>query len=81
MDNNDKNINSTEIKETKQGTSPLLRVTALIGVIAIIGLFVLAFIASLSDWENSFGITMGAISALIFVPIIIYLIKLFTGRN
>jgi len=80
MENKD-NKKSTDIKETKQGTSPLLRIVAMIGVIAIIGLFVLAFVASVSDWENSFGITLGAVSALIFVPIIIYLIKLFTGRN
>ncbi len=68
-------------KETKQGTSPLLRVAAMLGVLVIVGLIVLALVASLSNWENSFGIFLGALSASIFIPIVIYLIKLFTGRN
>ena len=68
-------------KETKQGTSPLLRVAAMLGVLVIVGLIVLALVASLSNWENSFGIFLGALSASIFIPIVIYLIKFFTGRN
>ena len=53
----------------------------MLGVLVIVGLIVLALVASLSNWENSFGIFLGALSASIFIPIVIYLIKLFTGRN
>ena len=83
MDKKDNNIvkKTEENKETEQKTSPLLRVAAMLGVIVIIGLIVLALVASLSDWENSFGIFLGALSASIFIPIVIYLIKLFTGHN
>jgi len=44
-------------------------------------MYVLSLVASLSDWENAFGIFTGALAATIFVPIVIYLIRLFSHRE
>jgi hypothetical protein len=38
-------------------------------------------VASVSDWDNSFGIFVGALAATIFVPIVIYLIRLFSNKD
>ena len=68
--------------ELKRGkTSMFTRIFAILGLIVIAGLYVLSLVASLSDWENAFGIFVGALAATIFVPIVIYLFKLFSNRD
>lgn len=72
-------VSNTEQKQQK--VSAFTRVFAIIGLIIIIGLYVLSLAAALSDWENAFGIFTGALAATIFVPIVIYLIRLFSHRD
>ena len=67
--------------EKTNGKSLFLRIFAIIGLIVIVGLYILSLVASLSDWENSFGIFAGALGATIFVPIVIYLIRLFSKKD
>ena len=67
--------------ETTAKTGMAARIFAIFGLVIIVGLYVLSLVASLSDWENSFGIFTGALAATIFVPIVIHLIKMFSGRN
>ena len=71
--------NKTELQHQK--TSAFTRIFAIIGLIIIAGLYILSLVAALSDWENSFGIFTGALAATIFVPIVIYLFKLFSNRD
>ena len=70
---------SSEIKHQK--TSAFTRIFAIIGLIVIAGLYILSLVAALSDWENSFGIFTGALAATIFVPIVIYLFKMFSNKD
>ena len=67
--------------EATEKTSMAARVFAIFGLVIIVGLYILSLVASLSDWENSFGIFTGALAATIFVPIVIHLIRTFSGRN
>lgn len=71
--------NTTDVPVNKHGT--FMRIFAIFGIVLILGLYLLSFIAAISDWENSFGIFTGALGASIFVPIVIYLIKLFSDKS
>lgn len=77
--------NKKNVPENKQeGTvkKPVfLQIFAIFGIVLIIGLYILSLIASLSDWENSFGIFVGALAATVFVPIMIHLIKIFLPKE
>ena len=73
--------NNEKPNPEKSGSGMFMRIFAIFGIILILGLYVLSFVASVSNWENSFGIFTGALGATIFVPIVIYLIKFFTSRN
>ena len=66
---------------SKQTTSPIVRILAILGILVIVGLYVLSFVASISNWDNAFNIFTGALGASIFVPIVIYLIRLFSNKN
>ena len=82
--NNDNNVNNKEMidqEQKQQKASAFTRIFAIIGLIVIVGMYVLSLVASLSDWENAFGIFTGALAATIFVPIVIYLIRLFSHRE
>ena len=84
-DNNQKdqdiNISIKTVKYKKSEHSIFLRIFAIIGLLAIVGLYILSLVAALSDWENSFGIFTGALAATIFVPIVIYLFRLFSKKD
>ena len=77
--------NKKNVPENKQeGTVKkpvLLQIFAIFGIVLILGLYILSLIASLSDWENSFGIFVGALAATVFVPIMIHLIKIFLPKE
>ena len=82
--NVNKQENTPENKSSElqhQKTSAFTRIFAIIGLIVIAGLYILSLVAALSDWENSFGIFTGALAATIFVPIVIYLFKMFSNRD
>jgi Na+/glutamate symporter len=81
INNNVKNIEMIDQEQKHQKASAFTRIFAIIGLIVIIGMYVLSLVASLSDWENAFGIFTGALAATIFVPIVIYLIRLFSHRE
>ena len=77
---NSKDAINTQNNTTKK-TGLFTRIFAILGLIVIVGLYVLSFVASVSDWDNSFGIFVGALAATIFVPIVIYLIRLFSNKD
>ena len=77
---NSKDTIKTSDNSTKK-TGLFTRIFAILGLVVIVGLYVLSFVASVSDWENSFGIFVGALAATIFVPIVIYLIRLFSNKD
>ena len=79
--NNVKNKEMIDQEQKHQKASAFTRIFAIIGLIVIVGMYVLSLVASLSDWENAFGIFTGALAATIFVPIVIYLIRLFSHRE
>jgi Na+/glutamate symporter len=81
INNNVKNKEMIDQEQKHQKASAFTRIFAIIGLIVIIGMYVLSLVASLSDWENAFGIFTGALAATIFVPIVIYLIRLFSHRE
>ena len=73
---------TTKTRENSSaGRSVFLRVFAIFGIVLIAGLYILSLIASLSDWENSFGIFLGALAATVFVPIMIHLIRIFMPKE
>lgn len=59
-----------------KGRMTLKRIAALICIIIILGLYILSFVAALSDWENRFAIFMATAACTIVFPIIIYIISL-----
>lgn len=81
INNNVKNKEMIDQEQMHQKSSAFTRIFAIIGLIVIVGMYVLSLVASLSDWENAFGIFTGALAATIFVPIVIYLIRLFSHRE
>jgi Na+/glutamate symporter len=81
INNNVKNKEMIDQEQKHQKASAFTRIFAIIGLIVIVGMYVLSLVASLSDWENAFGIFTGALAATIFVPIVIYLIRLFSHRE
>lgn len=81
INNNVKNKEMIDQEQQHQKASAFTRIFAIIGLIVIVGMYVLSLVASLSDWENAFGIFTGALAATIFVPIVIYLIRLFSHRE
>ena len=81
INNNVKNKEIIDQEQKHQKASAFTRIFAIIGLIVIVGMYVLSLVASLSDWENAFGIFTGALAATIFVPIVIYLIRLFSHRE
>ena len=81
INNNVKNKEMIDQEQKHQKASAFARIFAIIGLIVIVGMYVLSLVASLSDWENAFGIFTGALAATIFVPIVIYLIRLFSHRE
>jgi len=77
-------LNNTESSNSQNEASKkpvFLRIFAVFGIILIAGLYILSLIASLSDWENSFGIFLGALACTVFVPIVIHLIKIFLPKD
>ena len=77
-------MTETDQKNEQQNTPKkpvFLRVFAIFGIALILGLYILSLIASLSNWENSFGIFVGALAATVFVPIMIHLIKIFLPKE
>ena len=81
INNNVKNKEMIDQEQKHQKASAFTRIFAIIGLIVIVGMYVLSLVASLSDWENAFGIFTGALAATIFLPIVIYLIRLFSHRE
>ena len=81
INDNVKNKEMIDQEQKHQKASAFTRIFAIIGLIVIVGMYVLSLVASLSDWENAFGIFTGALAATIFVPIVIYLIRLFSHRE
>ena len=81
INNNVKNKEMIDQEQKHQKASAFTRIFAIIGLIVIVGMYVLSLVASLSDWENAFGIFTGALASTIFVPIVIYLIRLFSHRE
>ena len=81
INNNVKNKEMIDQEQKHQKASAFTRIFAIIGLIVIVGMYVLSLVASLSDWENAFGIFTGALAVTIFVPIVIYLIRLFSHRE
>ena len=81
INNNVRNKEMIDQEQKHQKASAFTRIFAIIGLIVIVGMYVLSLVASLSDWENAFGIFTGALAATIFVPIVIYLIRLFSHRE
>ena len=81
INNNVNNKERIDQEQKHQKASAFTRIFAIIGLIVIVGMYVLSLVASLSDWENAFGIFTGALAATIFVPIVIYLIRLFSHRE
>ena len=81
INNNVKNKEMIDQEQKHQKASAFTRIFAIIGLIVIVGMYILSLVASLSDWENAFGIFTGALAATIFVPIVIYLIRLFSHRE
>ena len=51
------------------------RIAALVGVILLAGIYVLALVAAVGDWENSHAIFMTAVYMSIAVPVIIYVMQ------
>ena len=72
---------NTDDKKNESTTSPFLRIFAILGIILIAGLYILSLVASLSDWDNAFGIFLGAMAATIFVPIMIHFIRIFKPKD
>lgn len=81
INNNVKNKEMIDQEQQHQKASAFTRIFAIIGLIVIVGMYVLSLVASLSDWENAFGIFTGALAATIFVPIVIHLIRLFSHHE
>ena len=52
------------------------KTAALIGVIVLLGIYVVAFVAAIGKWENSHAVFMTAIYLSIAVPVIIYVMQL-----
>jgi len=77
---NEQNVTENTPNETAKRPA-FLRIFAIFGIVLIAGLYILSLIASLSDWENSFGIFLGALAATVFVPIMIHLIKIFLPKD
>lgn len=53
------------------------QIMAIIGIIILVGMYVLSLVASLSSWENSKEIFAASIFCSFFIPVIIYVIQLF----
>jgi len=85
MDNNNTDLRQNEKTDNSAkssgGKNTFLRIFAIVGIILILGMYILSLVASLSDWENAFGIFTGALACTIFVPIVIYLIKIFINKD
>ncbi|MBR3483278.1 MAG: hypothetical protein IKH42_01250 [Lachnospiraceae bacterium] len=77
---NKKNVPGNKQEGTVK-RSVFLQIFAIFGIVLILGLYILSLIASLSNWENSFGIFVGALAATVFVPIMIHLIKIFLPKE
>jgi phosphatidylserine synthase len=52
------------------------RIAALIGVILLLGIYVVAFIAAVGKWENAHAVFMTAVWLSIAVPAIIYIMMI-----
>ena len=72
---------NTDDKKNESTTSPFLRIFAFFVIILITVLYILSLVASLSDWDNAFGIFLGAMAATIFVPIMIHFIRIFKPKD
>ncbi|MBP5330641.1 MAG: hypothetical protein J6Y89_02170 [Lachnospiraceae bacterium] len=53
--------------------SKVRRIAALIGVILLLGIYVVAFIAAIGKWENAHAVFMTAVWLSIAVPAVIYI--------
>lgn len=58
-----------------KGKMTFKRICALICIVIILGLYILSFVAALSDWENRFAIFMATAACTIVFPIIVYIIS------
>ena len=54
----------------------LKRILAIIGIIAILSLYVLSLIFALADFPGSKNMLMAAVACTVFVPVLIYAITL-----
>ena len=77
----DTNNQNSGTPEEKKGHNIFLRIFAILGLCVIAGMYILSFIAAFSDWENRMGIFMGALACTVFFPIVIHLIKIFSGHT
>lgn len=65
----------------KKSRKLITRILALTAIVFLVGLAVLALVASLSDWENKENITILSIAGAIVIPILIYAVLLFTKKK
>lgn len=65
----------------KKSRKLITRILALTAIVFLVGLAVLALVASLSDWENKENITILSIAGAIVIPILIYAVLLFAKKK
>ncbi|MBR4725753.1 MAG: hypothetical protein IK071_08250 [Lachnospiraceae bacterium] len=53
------------------------RIAAIIGIILLLGMYVVAFVAGVGKWEHSHEVFMVALYMTIAVPVIIYIMQAF----
>lgn len=67
--------------QQKSGKNLFVRIAAIAALIIIVGMYILSFVASVSDWEYSFEIFLVALACTVFLPIIIYIAKIFANMK
>ncbi|MCR5830083.1 MAG: hypothetical protein K6F93_07050 [Lachnospiraceae bacterium] len=71
-------MDSNTNENNGQGRSKAVRIAALLGVVAIVGLIVAAAVVAVIGGENSGKIVIGLISLSFFIGVMVYLGGLFT---
>ena len=72
-------VSKAEESKEAEGKVPFKRfrrIAALIGVILLLGIYVVAFIAAVGKWENAHAVFMTAVWLSIAVPAIIYIMMI-----
>ena len=62
------NSGRMETDEKNGGTGLITRIFAILGLVIIVGLYILSLVASIADWENSFGTNIVAARAPVNIP-------------